>query len=124
MMTDDATLIRVQAADGTWHQLETWVRDLTHDPNVGGIVITSRDVTERQEAEAKVRLLYEVLEASTDLVLLCEPGGRLLYANAIARDLMGVVEGDNTVHDIDRFLAPASVTLFDEILASIESDFR
>jgi diguanylate cyclase (GGDEF)-like protein/PAS domain S-box-containing protein len=37
--------------DGTWRQTETLVKALLDDPGVGGIVLNTRDVTERRRAE-------------------------------------------------------------------------
>ena len=46
---------RVPHKDGSWRFLEHVVNNLLDDPTVGGVVITSRDVTERKEAERKLR---------------------------------------------------------------------
>ena len=119
---DEPLILRVKATDGLWHHLETRAQDLTHDPNVRGIVVTSRDVTERQVAEAKVRLLYEVLEVSTELVLLCDTEGTVLYANGMARSLLDLTDGDNPLADVDHLLAPASAALLDEIMATVSGD--
>lgn len=118
---DEAILLRVQSTDGAWHQLETRARDLTHDPQVQGIVVTCRDVTEREAAEAKIRLLYEVLEASTELVLLCDPTGTVRYANEIARVRMGIAEGDQPLVDIDRLLTPTSAALLATIATTVDA---
>jgi diguanylate cyclase (GGDEF)-like protein/PAS domain S-box-containing protein len=116
---DEPVLLRVRAADGTWHHLETRARNLTDDPHVRGIVVTSRDVTERRDAEAKLRLLHEVLEASGDLVLLCDSGGTVLYANAMARRLMRLAEGDRSQSAIERLLVPESAAQVDAIATAL-----
>src|ERR671921_410597 len=46
---------RVPHKDGSWCYLEHVVNNLLDDPAVSGVVITSRDVTERIEAERKLR---------------------------------------------------------------------
>jgi diguanylate cyclase (GGDEF)-like protein/PAS domain S-box-containing protein len=108
---DTPVLLRVRSVDGGWHHLETRAQDLSHDPYVRGIVVTSRDVTERQAAEAKISLLHEVLEASTELVLLCDAEGVVLYANQMARNLMRVQEGDDPLRQIDRLLIRESAAI-------------
>ncbi len=51
---------RVRRIDGSWRYFEATVNNLLEDPTVKGIVVNSRDVTERKEAEEK---LHEVREA-------------------------------------------------------------
>jgi len=46
---------RVPHKDGSWRFLEHVVNNLLDDPAVRGVVVTSRDVTERKEAERKLR---------------------------------------------------------------------
>jgi diguanylate cyclase (GGDEF)-like protein/PAS domain S-box-containing protein len=43
--------VRAQHADGSWRWFEAVGNNLLHDPVVAGIVINSRDVTERKRAE-------------------------------------------------------------------------
>ena len=120
---EEPMILRIRSTDGTWHFLETRARDLTRDPDIAGLVITCRDVTERQVAEARVRLLSEVLEASTELVLLCNGNGTVLYANEIARDLMQVTEGDSPTAEIERLLAPESARrITEEITPAIDAE--
>jgi PAS domain S-box-containing protein len=47
--------LRMQHRDGSWRVLETVGTSLIDDPAVGGIVVNSRDVTERREAEEALR---------------------------------------------------------------------
>lgn len=121
---DEPLLLRVSSTDGAWHQLETRARDLRHDPHVQGIVITCRDVTEREAALAKIRILYEVFEASAELVLLCAPDGTVLFSNGRCRELLGIVEGDNPVSGIDRVLAPDSVGVLPELSETVDATGR
>ncbi len=47
--------MRVRHSDGSWRVLETVGTSLLDDPAVQGIVVNSRDVTERREAEEALR---------------------------------------------------------------------
>jgi diguanylate cyclase (GGDEF)-like protein len=50
-----AFLARVSRADGEWRWLEGVVSNLLDDPDVAGIVVNARDVTERRRAEEATR---------------------------------------------------------------------
>jgi diguanylate cyclase (GGDEF)-like protein/PAS domain S-box-containing protein len=45
---------RLRRADGDYRHVEVIVADLTEDPNVEGLVLTMRDVTDRRELEARL----------------------------------------------------------------------
>ncbi|MEJ7816950.1 MAG: PAS domain S-box protein, partial [Rubrobacter sp.] len=47
--------LRLQHADGSWRHIETHCTSLLHDPTVRGIVVNSRDLTERRQAEEALR---------------------------------------------------------------------
>lgn len=47
-------LLRVRAAGETWRLCETRVSDLTNDQDIGGIVLTLRDVTEQKNLEREL----------------------------------------------------------------------
>jgi PAS domain S-box-containing protein len=46
---------RMRAADGTWMEVETTATGQLEDPDVQGIVLNSRNVTERKRLEAQLR---------------------------------------------------------------------
>ena len=102
-------LFRVRAADGTWHTLETRAVDLTDDPHVGGIVLTSRDVTEERAARSQVALFARMLESTDDLVLICDLEGTVRYANEAARRRIGIDVGEPARADLAAVLEPGSL---------------
>jgi diguanylate cyclase (GGDEF)-like protein/PAS domain S-box-containing protein len=51
--------VRVHHDDGTWRTLEVKTNNLLHDPAVAGVIVSSRDITERRRIESS---LYEAQE--------------------------------------------------------------
>jgi PAS domain S-box-containing protein len=53
---------RYRHKNGSWRHIETVAKSLVDDPAVGGLVINSRDVTERHEMEEELRRAKEAAE--------------------------------------------------------------
>jgi diguanylate cyclase (GGDEF)-like protein/PAS domain S-box-containing protein len=74
----DPVAFRLKVADGTYREVEAIVQDMTDNPSVGGIVATTRDVSERARAEALIadqakilRLIAEGAPLSETLATIC-----------------------------------------------------
>ncbi|MGH8960469.1 MAG: putative bifunctional diguanylate cyclase/phosphodiesterase [Jatrophihabitantaceae bacterium] len=68
------TTVRVQAADGTWRHIENVHNDMRDDETVAGIVVTSRDVSERVALEEQLRhsALHDDLTGLANRVLFAD----------------------------------------------------
>ncbi len=77
---------RVRARDGSWHYFEAIGNNLLHDPSVRGIVINSRDVTERRQAEEKYRGIFE---NAVEGIFQTTVDGKLLTANPAMARILG-----------------------------------
>jgi PAS domain S-box-containing protein len=53
---------RMRHRDGSWRYIESISNNLLGDPDLGGIVINCRDITERKRAETEIQQLNENLE--------------------------------------------------------------
>lgn len=54
---------RFRLADGSWRCLESLTNNLLEDQNVAGVVVSSRDITERKHTEENLRRSLDVLLA-------------------------------------------------------------
>jgi diguanylate cyclase (GGDEF)-like protein/PAS domain S-box-containing protein len=123
---DDALVLRVRNYEGDrWLHLETNAQDLVDHPAVRGIVLNSRDVTERVAAEAELRASQDrfvaLVQHSRDLIVVLDDRGCIEYLSPAAKRLLDLdpdelrgVEGLSLVHPDD--VEPAA-TLLLEMLA-------
>src|SRR5215212_2349468 len=84
---------RFRHKDGSWRWLESVGTNLLENPNVGELVVNSRDVTERKlveewlrEAEARYRT---VLDAAFDGIVTITPDGVVRWFNRGAERIFG-----------------------------------
>jgi len=84
---------RYMHKDGTWHILESIANNLLDDPEVQGIVATSRDITERKRMEEELKHREEyfraVVENTVDLILIIDAKATVKYVNRAAWSLLG-----------------------------------
>ncbi len=85
---------RVRDKRGAWHRMEAVGENLLHDPVIGGIVVNSRDVTGRAEAEEALResrgRLQAVLDNTTAIIYVKDAGGRYELVNRRFEELFEV----------------------------------
>ena len=75
------TELRIRKVNGAWVYLEAIGQNLLEDPAINGIVITSRDITERKQVEEELKKHRDHLE---DLVR--ERTAKLIQANERLKD--------------------------------------
>jgi PAS domain S-box-containing protein len=99
---------RFRRYDGEWRRLEAVVGNLIDDPDVGGLLINARDVTERCEAGVRVKQsedeLRSVLEASPDLIARFDRELRHVYVNPAVERVTGFKREElvgRTMRDLD-----------------------
>lgn len=80
---------RFKHRDGTWRYLESVGKNLIDDPHVGGIVINSRDITERKRHEERIREQAALLDKATDAIMAITLEGQITFWNSGAERLYG-----------------------------------
>ncbi|MBA4116040.1 MAG: PAS domain S-box protein, partial [Rubrobacter sp.] len=85
--------LRLRHADGSWRHVESRCTSLLDDPAVGGIVINSRDVTERKRFEEALRQSEErlrtIFEKSATGISIADLNRRLLETNPAYQSMLG-----------------------------------
>ncbi len=90
---DDPVVLRVRAADETWHHLETVASNLIDDEAVGGVVLNSRDVSERLRIEEQLRESEQrfrtVVQHASDMVTVTDADGTITYTSPSVERVLG-----------------------------------
>lgn len=109
----NAASYRFRHKDGSWRHVESTGTYLLDDPNVGGVVVVSRDVTERKRAEENEGRLEEsegrfraVVEGMGEGLLITDPGDIVLYANPRMTQLTGYADWEMLGRPAHELLLP------------------
>lgn len=83
--------------DGEKIFIEATGRNLLKDPAINGIILNSRDITERKRAEREERLkskMQSLSENSLDMIIRLSTTGQFFYANPVVEDYLGIKPKD------------------------------
>ncbi len=96
--------LRLLKADGTWLQVEIVANNLLDDPAVEGVVVTTRDVTERKAAEEALRRRDErfraLVQNLAEAIVVIGPEGEILYNTPTAAAMFGDAEPDGSGREV------------------------
>lgn len=94
---------RIRHKDGSWRSLEAIASNLLNDPSIGGVVVNSRDTTERKASEEEIRvLLVEGLRQAEREMLLSKIAQTVLETPHPEAVLVTTVAGLGPVLSADR----------------------
>ena len=80
--------LRVRHRDGSWRVFEAIGRNLLDDPRIRGIIVNSRDVTERRGAEAQSLRLAVFARENPNPIFELSPDGGVVWVNAAGQRLV------------------------------------
>jgi|GEM_PF-2115468 len=67
--------------NGSWHLMESTARNLLHDPLIGGVVLNTRDITERKRTEEVLKIYSNIVSSSQELMAFIDTSRIFLAAN-------------------------------------------
>ena len=89
--------VRFEQPDGSWRWVEARGRNLLGDPDVDGLVVYARDITDRREREQQLReseqRFRSLFEKAFDAMVLTDDEGACVDLNPAACELFGQSRG-------------------------------
>ncbi len=90
--------LRIRNIEGSYQWVEIWGKNLLGDPAVSGIVLNIRNITDRKEAEAKIRESEEkyrtLVKRAPDSIVTTDVKGTILSCNPATVNLTGHPEDE------------------------------
>lgn len=111
--------------DGQKIYIESTCRNLLDDPAINGLIINSRDITERKRAEKEERMkskMQSLSENSLDLILRIGTNGQFFYANPMVKTFTEIELTDIINKNItDVPFEPTIKEFFNEAVKTVKS---
>ena len=92
-------LFRFRHKDGSWRWIEGVASNLLAEPSVRAIALNYRDITERVEAEAELRLQGAALDAAANAIVITDAAGAIAYVNPAFTALTGYAADEVLGHN-------------------------
>ncbi len=110
---------RFRHKDGSWRMVESYARNLSHLAGVGGIVVNSRDVSDRHKVEERLReanlTLRAVVEASPLAIYSVNADGTVRSWNSAAQRMFGWEESEVLNRPLPPITAPGGSILAERL---------
>jgi PAS domain S-box-containing protein len=112
--------LRARHKDGSWRYIDAVCSNLLHDPEVSGIVVNFRDITERKLAEEELRVKQNALDNSINAIAIFDIEGNIIYVNQSCLRLWGINKKEEILgKPYSELLRPDMVADFMSIAESI-----
>ena len=106
--------------NGSWVIVEAIAKNYLHLPSIGGVVVTTRDITERKRISTQISRLAHVVRSVNDLIVIMDMEGRIEYVNQAVLDRLGYTEDELVGLQGRVITSPANpANLREDILASV-----
>ncbi|MCA1592012.1 MAG: PAS domain S-box protein [Acidobacteria bacterium] len=107
------TEARYRHKDGSWHTLEITGRNLLSDPVVAGIIINSRDITDRKLMEKKLieseSLKGAILGSALDCIIAMDHTGAVTEFNPAAEKVFGYSRAEVIGQELAEMIIPPAL---------------
>lgn len=84
---------RMERADGSYVWLESVGRDVS-DTDIEGVVVSSRDITERKEREQELERYQRYVDSTSDIITHLDEEGRIIYHNPAVERVLDIETDD------------------------------
>lgn len=106
--------------NGSWRTLEAVAKNYLHLPSIKGIVVTTRDVTERRSISAQITRLAQVVSSVNDLIVMMDLNGKIEYVNNAVLERLGYARDELIGLQGRVLLSPANpANLRDDVYATV-----
>jgi len=116
---------RFERADGSWIVLEALARDLRDDPDIGSIVVYTRDVTDRVERERDLERYETIVETAREGIYVVDGDGYFTEVNEAYAEMTGYdreeLVGAHVTTVIDESVSQEANRLTEELAAGDRS---
>ena len=90
--------VRIGANDGTWRWFDVVAGKLTAIPDVGSVVVTARDISERKDADARLagseRRFRSLVQNSSDIISTIDDSGKVVWVSESIRGVLGLAPAE------------------------------
>src|SRR2546422_8645650 len=102
--------MRARHRDGSWRMLEAIGNNLLNNPVVAGVIINTRDITERKRVEEALRAseerYRELFENASDIVYTHDLAGQITSVNNAGKQVTGYTHEELLSFNIAQLVAP------------------
>lgn len=115
---------RYQHANDTWRWLESRTNDQLDNPAIEGIIVNSRDITERIDRKAELERYETIVEVTGDPVYTIDSEGKFTYVNEALESLTGISESQLLGEHVSICMDESGVNRGEELIRELITSDR